>query len=185
MFELWYAAALTALVFIAIFYPALALFGRLEAFTRFVNERKSGEFKSSMVLVLFMYAVVVAVFWGWCGERIITVAVISAWGYGDAAAALIGKRFGRHVIEGRLVDGKKSLEGSLAMFAVSFISVLIVLALRGGMEWYGLVLTAFATALVTAVVELLSRGGSDTVTCPLAAMAVILPLTWLFTGVAT
>ena len=38
------------------------------------------------------------------------------------------------------------------------------------------------TALVTTVVELVSHHGNDTVTCPLAATAVLIPLTWLLGG---
>lgn len=183
VFEHWYAAAITALVFTALIYPLLVLFGRIKAFSKFVSERKKGEFKSSMLWVLLMYAVVVAVCWGWRGERLLTIATVSAWGYGDAAAALIGKRFGRHFIEGKHIEGRKSVEGSLAMFCTSFACVLTVLLIRGGMAWYEYLLTALVTATVTAVVELYSLHGSDTVTCPFAAMAVILPLTWLFGGV--
>ena len=183
LFDHWFAAALTALVFIALFYPALVLLGRFDAFTRFANERKAGEFKASMTLVLLVYVVVLAVCWGWGGERILAVAAISAWGYGDAAAALVGKRFGRHTIEGPFVDGKKTLEGTAAMFIVSFVSVLVVLAIRGGIAWYGLALTALAAALASTIAELISKHGYDTVTCPLVATAVILPMTWLFGGV--
>lgn len=182
VFDHWYAAALVALLCIAAFYPLLALLGRIDAFSSFVNERSTGEFKASLTLVLLMYATVLALCWGWRGERILSVAAISAWGYGDATAALVGKRFGRHPIEGRLVEGRKSLEGSLAMFAVSFVSVLVVLVIRGGMTWPHLLLTALVTALVTTVVELVSHHGNDTVTCPLAATAVLIPLTWLLGG---
>ena len=72
VFEHWYAAAITALVFTALFYPLLVLFGRIKAFSKFVSERKKGEFKSSMLWVLLMYAVVVAVCWGWRGEPAVT-----------------------------------------------------------------------------------------------------------------
>lgn len=54
---------------------------------------------------------------------------------------------------------------------------------RGGMEWYEYIITALVTAAVTAVVELYSMRGSDTVTCPFSAMAVLVPLTWLFRSV--
>ena len=47
-----------------------------------------------------------------------------AWAPGDAAAALIGKMFGRHKIG---ISGKKSMEGSGAMAFCSFVGVLCVL----------------------------------------------------------
>ncbi len=99
-----------------------------------------------------------------------------AWGLGDAAAALVGKRFGRHYIEGKLVEGRKSLEGTLAMFAVSFLSVLMVLLLHGSLAWYGCVQTAALTAAACAVVELYTKGGMDTLTCPFAAAFIMIPL---------
>lgn len=184
VFEHWYAAALTSLVFIILFYSLFAILGRFIEFSEFMTERKEGEFRTSIVLVFTMYTVVVAVCWGWCGERLLTIATVSAWGFGDAAAALIGKRFGRHFIEGKHIEGRKSAEGSLAMFCTSFVCVLAVLLIRGGMAWYGYLLTALVTAFVTAVVELYSLHGSDTITCPFAAMAVILPLVRLFGGAA-
>ena len=70
------------------------------------------------------------------------------------------------------------------MFAVSFICVLAVLLFRGGLTPLGYPVTAFITAAVTAVVELYTMHGLDTVTCPLAAMAVLLPLVHLFGGAA-
>ena len=180
LFEHWYMAAAASMICIVLFYALLAAAERFIDLTRFMTERRKGEFMTSVVLAFFMYAVVIAVCWGWRGERILTIAVISAWGYGDAAAALVGKRFGRHGIEGRHIEGRKSVEGSAAMFGTSFVCVLTVLLIRGGMAWYGCVLTALITALAAAVTELYSLDGRDTITCPFAAMACLLPLTWLF-----
>ena len=129
-----------------------------------------------------MFALVIAVCWGWLGDRYLVLASVYAWGFGDAAAALVGKRFGRHKLKFRFLDGKKSLEGTLAMFIVSFVSVAVVLQIRGGIPAPGGFVTAAVTALVAALVELYSRGGNDTFTCPLASMAVMLPLLHLFGG---
>lgn len=105
-----------------------------------------------------------------------------AWVVGDAFAALIGKRFGKHKIKWKLSDGRKSYEGSLAMFISSFSAVLCVLLVRGhlpGAAYFIIPLLGSATATV---VELLSRNGMDTVFCPLSAMAVMAPLMILFGG---
>lgn len=182
VFEHWYAAALTSLAFIVLFYSLFAILGRFIDYTEFLTERKKGEFGTSIVLVFIMYTIVIAVCWGWRGERLLTIATVSAWGYGDAAAALIGKRFGRHFIDGKHIEGRKSVEGSLAMFCTSFICLFTVFLIRGGMAWYGYLLTALITAFAVTVVELYSLRGSDTITCPFAAMAVILPLVRLFGG---
>ena len=68
------------------------------------------------------------------------------------------------------------------MFMVSFVSVLVVLLMRGGMGGAACVITAYVTASVCTVVELYSMHGNDTVTCPIAAMCVILPMVYLFGG---
>ena len=51
-FQTWWLSAILALLIIVIFYPVLALAGRIPAFSSFVNERKQGEFKSSLILAL-------------------------------------------------------------------------------------------------------------------------------------
>lgn len=181
-FQTWYLAALSALLFAAALFPALSLLGRIPGFTAFMTERKSGEMRMSLILVFVMYAAVVTICWGMLGEKLIALCSIYAWGFGDACAAIVGKRFGRRKLTGRRIEGVKSVEGSIAMFAVSFISVLVILLLRGGMAWYGYLITSLLTALVSAVVELFTKGGRDTITCPLAAMCVLVPMIHLFGG---
>ena len=66
------------------------------------------------------------------------------------------------------------------MFIVSFLSVLVVLLTNGKVAWYASLPIAVLTAAVCAVVELFTRNGMDTLTCPLAAAAVILPLVHLW-----
>lgn len=181
-FSVWWHAALTAVGFAAVVYPILCAAERIDGFSAFVTERKSGEFKSSLLIVFAMFAVVICICWGWLGDKLLVLASIFAWGFGDAAAALVGKRFGRHTLTGRHIEGKKSIEGSLSMFAASFVFVIAILILRGGLEWQEYILISAATAAVTAVVELYSLRGTDTITCPLAAMAVMLPLLYLTGG---
>lgn len=176
-FRVWWYAALTSLAFAAVVYPVLAFFERFRGFSRLTTERKHGELKSSLLLVFSMFAVVITVCWGWLGDRYLVLASIYAWGFGDAAAALVGKRFGRH----KLI-GPKSLEGSTAMFAISWLSVAVILVCRGGLHPTGCALVSLLTALVSALAELYSKDGLDTVICPLSAMAVLLPLLHLFGG---
>lgn len=181
-FDAWYMAAASALIFAAAVYPLLKLAERWKGYSKFVTERSGGELKHSLIVVFVMYATVVAVCWGWLDEKLLALCSIYAWGIGDAAAALIGKRFGRHMLQGKHIEGRKSLEGTLAMFASSFLCVTAILLLRGGMAWYACLLTAAVTAAVSAAVELFTMRGMDTITCPLAAMAMLLPLVRIFEG---
>jgi dolichol kinase len=175
-FATWWASVLGAVLFAAAVYPALAFAERIPGYAELLTERKQGEIKKSLLVVFGMFAVLLSLCWGHLGEKYLVIASVFAWGLGDAAAALVGKRFGRHYIEGKLVEGRKSLEGTLAMFAVSFISVLMVLLLHGSLAWYGCVQTAALTAAACAVVELYTKGGMDTLTCPFAAAFIMIPL---------
>lgn len=181
-FSSWWKAALTALAFAAAVYPILCLAERVKGFSAFVTERTNGELKRSLLIVFFMFAVELSVCWGWLGDRLLVLACIYAWGFGDAAAALVGKRFGRHALTGAHIEGRKSVEGSLAMFAVSLLCVGAILILRGGLPLYGYILIPVLTAAGVSVVELFSLHGMDTITCPLAATAILLPLVYWIGG---
>ena len=179
-FQTWWIASLAALFFIAIVFPLLSLAEKLNCYSELLTERKNGEIKHSLILVFSMFAILNSICWGWLGERWLVLACISAWGFGDAAAALIGKKYGRHYIEGKFVEGRKSVEGTLGMFIVSLISVLIILLINGNVVWYVSLTIAVMTAAASSVVELYTRNGMDTITCPFAAAAVLLPLLHLW-----
>ncbi len=181
-FETWWISAGFTAFLVIIIYPILMIAGRIPSFSKFVNERKEGEFKSSMVLALGMMAVSITVCWGGFNDRYLVLACIYAWGVGDAFAALIGKRFGRHKITWKFADSKKSVEGSFAMFVTSALAVYIILSIRGGIESIGCMLIAAAAAVVCMLVELCTKNGLDTVTCPTMAMAVILPMICILGG---
>lgn len=181
-FKTWWLAAAFAVIFTVILYPLLTLAEKLPAFASFINQRKSGEIRNSMVLALSMMAISTTVCWGIFGDRYLVLACVYAWGVGDAFAALIGKQFGRHKVKFKFADHKKSVEGSMAFWITSAVAVWIVLMVRGGIGEAGCFITAMAGAAVAMFVELCTKDGYDTFTCPAAAMVVILPLIHLFGG---
>ena len=183
-FKTWWVSAISAVVFAVAVYPILALGEKIKGYSELLTERKHGEIKISLLIVFGMFAAIISVFWGFFGDRWLVLTCIFAWGFGDAAAALLGKRFGRRFLEGRFIEGRKSVEGTLSMFVVSFLTVTVVLLLRGGMPWYGCIVTAFVTAAACAVTELYTLGGFDTITCPFAAAAMIIPCVILWGGVS-
>ena len=183
-FETWWLAALASLSFIVLVFPVLALLALIKGSSEFMAERKRYELRSSLILAYVMFAAMIAIGWGLLGERLLALACIYAWGFGDAAAALVGKRWGRHALEGRHIEGRKSVEGTVAMFIVSFISVITILIIRGGLPWHGCLFISLATALVTSLVELFTKNGADTITCPFAASAVLLPLLYLWGSIS-
>lgn len=181
-FEVWWMAVIFALSLIVILLPILSFAEKIPVFSSFVNERKKGEFKSSMVLAIGMMALSVSVCWGLFGDKYLVLASIYAWGVGDAFAALIGKRFGKHKIKWKLADKNKSVEGSLAMFICALISVLVVLLIRGSLTFPVCLLTAVLAALACTVAEMCTKNGFDTIICPAIAMIVIIPIVTLIGG---
>jgi dolichol kinase len=178
----WKMSAGATVAFVAIVYPVLVVAEQLPGYSKMLTERKPGELKMSLVLVFGMFAAVISICWGAFGQQYLVLAVILGWGLGDGAAALVGKRFGKHKLEGKLIDGKKSVEGSVAMFAVSFAAIFAVLLFNNALEWQICIPIAVITAIVCAVVELCTKNGMDTVTCPFAATAILLPLVCLWGG---
>jgi phytol kinase len=176
VFRTWWIASLAALTFAAALYPLLSLAEKIFTFSDLFIERKAGEIKHSFITVFGMFAALNGICWGLLGKKWLVLACICAWGFGDAAAALVGKKYGKHYLEGKHIEGRKSVEGSLAMFSVSLISVFFVLLVNANIAWYDNLAISVLTAAVSSTVELYTRNGMDTITCPFAAAAVILPI---------
>lgn len=163
LFRVWYLAVLSVLIAIPVIYPLLTLAERHPQYGKFFSQRKEGEVKRSFLLVSLMIIVLIVVFWGCLGEQWkynIVVAVL-AWGLGDAAAALIGKACGRHFLEHPLIEGKKTLEGTLAMFAVSCFAIGLVTILYAVLPWYLCLVLALMVSPFCALVELFSKNGNE------------------------
>ena len=183
-FESWWQSVGLTVILALLIYPALALAERLPKFSAFVTERKHGEFKQSMLLAFTMLAVCNTVCWGLLGDQYLGLACMYAWGVGDAFAALVGKRFGKHKITWKYADKRKSVEGSAAMFTTSAIAIAAVLLTHHHLTLPAYIVLPIAGAAVSTLVELVTRDGRDTVYCPVAAMLVMLPLMALFGGFA-
>lgn len=172
-FHTWIAAVLTMTGTVIVIYLILSWMETHAAFAalaKVTSERQPGEMKKSLCAAGLMFVLVTSVCWGLLHDRTLALASIFAWGPGDAAAALIGKRYGKTRI-GR--EEKKSLEGTLAMFALSFLSILPILAWGNSFTSWQLWLAAFLTAADNAFVEFIVLDGFDTLFCPTAAAVVL------------
>lgn len=187
LFSTWYVAVLAALAFLIIVYPVLALVEHSALYKRIAVEREGGEFKRSLVIVQLSLALLITIFWGLLGIdwQYVAVVAVMAWGFGDAAAALVGKKFGRRKIQHPRVAGTKTIEGTLAMYIVAGLSIFLTLLIYAGRPWYVSIAVAALVAPVCSIVELFSPSGMDTITVPLSAAFAILPLMYLssFLGV--
>ena len=177
--ESWQAAVLVNLIFAALIYPILALLEKESWYGSLFVEKSKGEVKRSLVMLFCMYAALIFVSWGLLGKAYLAAAAILMWGPGDAAAALVGIPFGKHKIKLKITDGKKSLEGTLAMFVTS--------ALFGGL-YIGLftdtgivmaVIMAVFGGVTAAFTELVSDSEWDTVTVPVSVLVVLALLSFI------
>jgi len=183
-FHTWWLSVLLTVAMEILIYPILAQAEHLPMFSSFVNERKEGEFKHSLLLAFTMLAVCNTVCWGLLGDKYLGLACMYAWGVGDAFAALFGKKFGKHKITWKYADHHKSIEGSAAMFVTSALSVLCVLLAHNHLSTIAYIVIPIAGAGAATLVELVTPNGMDTVTCPTAAMLVMIPLMALLGGFA-
>ena len=62
-FDTWWISAAFAVSLIIVLFPVLSLASRIPMFSSFVNERKKGEFRSSMVLAVGMIALSITIGW--------------------------------------------------------------------------------------------------------------------------
>ena len=169
----WQIAVGVSTLFITIAYLALSFLERFNIYQGFLAERSDGEIKNSLFLANFMMIALFIVFWGLLGQKwkVITPIALMAWGFGDAAAALVGKSIGKRKLNLPGVDKNKTLEGTLAMIITTALAVFLTSLIYKALSWQFSLVLALIVAPVAAGVELISHKGIDTVTVPLSTAA--------------
>ena len=178
----WAASMLVCLLFMGLAYLG-AKKTKLED-TVDMTQRKSGEQQRSMLLLYGTYALVIFFAWGMFGQKWAAVLSVIAWGIGDCVAALVGKKFGKHKVSGRFIEGKKSIEGTVGMFLTTFVSVFLLYQRHTILSntWF-VVLVCFWIAVFSSLTELFTKNGLDTVACPLISMVGFIILTLAAGGI--
>lgn len=184
LFTTWYAAIGASFLLVLIGYPVLWFIERTKWYSRAFADRTigGGEFRNSLLMVQATFGVLIAIFWGVFGARwapVIGVAV-TGWGFGDAAAALVGKAWGRRHVLLRWVDRAKTYEGTAAMISVACAAIGLALVFYAGLPWYRAVVISVIVSPVCGLVELVTRRGFDTITVPLATAFLLFSLMDLF-----
>ncbi|MFU8773044.1 MAG: diacylglycerol/polyprenol kinase family protein [Anaerolineales bacterium] len=183
MFSTWYAAILGASLLIVVAYPALMLMERTAFYKRYLVDRtaQGGEMRRQMIYIYLTFALLIFLYWGVLGTRwyYITAVAVMAWGFGDAAAALVGKAFGRRRIVHSLIEKTKTIEGTTAMVSAAAVALFFTMLCYAGKPWYTSLAVSLVASPAVGAVELFSRKGSDTFTVPLTAAAIIMPLVYL------
>ena len=180
LFSTWYMAVAAAFLLVLMAYPALYLLEKTSFYKRLFVDRteRGGELRKQLLYVQLSFAILILLFWGILGAKwqYMVVVAVMAWGFGDAAAALVGKFLGKRTIIHACVEGAKTYEGTIAMMLAAFVAVFLTLLFLSGLSWYISLIIALVVAPICAVVELFSKRGTDTLTIPLATAAVVFPL---------
>ncbi|MBR3694504.1 MAG: TSUP family transporter [Erysipelotrichales bacterium] len=171
-----WAAAITSLLFAIVVYPILLLFESNPLYDQVLVQKKKGEIKLSLLILFVSMAVIIAITWGIFDKQYITIATLLIWGMGDAMAALVGIPYGKHVIKWKYADGKKSWEGSIAMFFTAWFFGFISLYHLSPYSLIISIIYACIAAVVASIVELVSRNGNDTCNVPGAVSLLLLVL---------
>jgi phytol kinase len=120
------------------------------------------------------FGAIIFMFWG---RPVSMVAAMMPLTWGDAMAAIVGRRYGEHSYT--LMGSTRSLEGSVAMLFWSWVATSIALFgvpyLVGApaVEWLLALIYGGVVALACTIVEALSPWGIDNLTIPAAAAIVI------------
>ena len=179
--DIWWIAVAVEVLFLILVIAALKFFERFSFYKKLFVEKGKHEVIFSFVGLFGLMTLLIAIFWGCFGAEHLYIAVgaIMAWGPGDAVAAIVGKKMGKHKLKGKYIEGTKSVEGSVGMAITSFLCLLPVLLFMSLLPWYTSVIFALAIAPAASLTELFTKGGWDTVTVP-AVVSLILSLSVLW-----
>ena len=118
------------------------------------------------------FAVSVAVLWLLAaGDRLLYVVPVLVLTLGDAVAALVGVRYGQIRFDGRATG--KSVEGSAALFVVTFLSVHLPLTMAERVAPVDGILIAATMSVMVVLVEAAAWRGLDNVFVPVGAFLLL------------
>jgi len=166
LFEHWYFAIIPPVSFMILNYISY----RGEIF----KSVELGE-KGNLGTIYFpiSFAIIICLFW----ERSnLLVASLMPMTWGDALAAILGRRYGRRKYS--LLGSTRSVEGSLAMFLFSWLSTFLALLLLPPLDWQTSLLYSLAVAVFATLVEALSPWHIDNLTVPLLPAALLYLMTF-------
>jgi len=173
--EIWWIAVAVQVFMLILIIVALAFCEHLSFYSKLFVEKGKHEVLTSFIMLFGLMGLMLAVFWGGFGAQYeyIAIAAIMAWGPGDAVAAIVGKNFGRHKLQGRMIEGIKSVEGSVGMAITSLLCTFTVLVLMSPLVWYVALMLSVAVAIVASLTELFTKRGLDTITVPIASCLIL------------
>lgn len=179
--DIWWIAVAVEILFLLFVIAGLHFFEKFSFYKGLFVEKAKHEVILSFVSLFSLMTVLLIIYWGILGREHLFIAVgaIMAWGPGDAVAAIVGKECGKHKLQGKFIEGTKSMEGSIGMAITTFMCLLPVLLTMSVIPWYVAIIVSLVIALIAAMTELYTKGGWDTVTVPtVSALLLSVTLIW-------
>lgn len=105
------------------------------------------------------------------GDALLFQIAILVMALSDTVAALVGQRAGQ--VRYRVGDGTRSLEGSAAFMALTFLLVMLSLVAAGRGVWPDLLLVTLLVALLSTAVESISILGFDNLLIPYSVVFIL------------
>lgn len=138
------------------------LSGRLES-VHGVERRTSGAYYYPLA--------VLGIFWMSQGDPLLYCPPIAVLAISDTGAAIVGQRMGRRKYQ--VMDGARSVEGSLTFFGLTFTIVLAALAIAGRPGWPEMLLVTLVVAIMATATEAVSVRGADNLFIPYACFLIL------------
>ena len=175
--DIWWIAVAVEVLFLILVVATLHFFENFRFYKSLFVEKAKHEVILSFVALFSLITVMLAIFWGGFGREHLYIAIgaIMAWGPGDAVAAIVGKVLGKHKLQGRMIEGVKSVEGSVGMAITSFVCLFPVLITMSALPWYIALAFSLVIAPIASLTELFTKKGWDTVTVPIVSALLLCP----------
>lgn len=178
----WGTVALFDSKWMAIVTPAVFVVLNYVSYRRGLFLAMESNDRGNLGTVYFPIAFVAVILLTWDVSKPMLVAALMPMTWGDAFAAIIGKAFGRRRYS--VAGSTRTVEGSVVMFALSFVSVFITLLvlerLSGAVMIGWAALFALAAAAAATLAEAISPRGLDNLLVPGASLAALAAATQIY-----
>ena len=174
--EIWWIAVAVDVAFLIMVIIALQLVEKCRFYDGLFQQKGKHEVIISFVCLFSMIGAFIALCWGLLGQecKYMAAAAMMAWGPGDGMAAIVGITWGKKKLSGKMIEGTKTVEGTVAMGVTSCICTAVTLVLLSELAWYVILPVSLVIGVIAAFTELFTKRGWDTITVPVVSLAVLL-----------
>jgi len=169
LFDNWYWGVVPILTFIAFNFVSYKF--------KLIKAMDLSDSSPGTVYFVVSISVLLTAFWP-RGQFWIAAAGIMAMTWGDAFAAIIGRKFGTHPYF--IGKHRRTFEGSAAMFVFAFIAIILTLSLfKTGLGWPEIIGFSLLVSLLATFLEAIALSGLDNILVPIGtSMALFALVSW-------